>query len=140
MKKSLLLLPISLVVMSLVSCGKSDQPAKPATPVTPPTEITAVDTPPPDYPVKLACAGIGGKSVLNVVVGVEGKPTDVQVQQSSGQQALDDAAVTRVKEWKFNPATRNGQPISQKIQVPVDFKPPQPRPERCFSLDESKAG
>jgi protein TonB len=124
-----------LLILPLASCGKADAPAAQAAPAS--TEVAAVHTPPPDYPIELACAGQGGTTVLKVVVGPEGKPTDVQIQQSSGQPALDQAAQTRVtQDWTFNPATRAGQPVATTIQVPVTFNPPQPRPDQCFALDE----
>ena len=132
-----LLAPLcATLLLPLAGCGKSDAPAASAPPAPAPTEVAAVNTPPPSYPVELACAGAGGTVVLNVVVGVEGKPTSVQVQTSSGQPALDQAAETRVHDWLFNAATRNGKPVEQKIQVPVTFNPPEPRPDECFALDE----
>jgi len=121
-------------VLLLGGCGKSEQSQTQAVAVAP-TEVAAVQTPPPDYPMELACAGLGGKVVLNVVVGVQGKPTDVKLATSSGQPKLDAAAQQRVREWIFNPATRDGQAIPRTIQVPVTFNPPQPRPDRCFALD-----
>ncbi|KWS03289.1 Ferric siderophore transport system, periplasmic binding protein TonB [Lysobacter capsici AZ78] len=74
--------------------------------------------------------------MLRVVVGPQGSPTDVTVAQSSGQPVLDEAAQTRVREWQFKAATRNGQPVPQTIQVPVDFKPPVPKPDECFAIEE----
>ncbi|MBB5863273.1 energy transducer TonB [Xanthomonas sp. 3058] len=122
------------VAAGLGGCGKSPQQA--TAPAAAPTELAAVKTPPPDYSPQLACAGIGGTTVLRVVIGTEGTPTDVSVTQSSGQPVLDEAAQTRVREWKFRAATRNGQPVPQTIQVPVAFKPPVPRPDECFAIEE----
>lgn len=102
----------------------------------PSTELIAVHTPPPKYPKQLACAGIGGRAVLKVKVGTQGKPIEVKLVQSSNQPALDTSAQGRVRDWEFKPATRNGQPITQTIQVPVTFNPPNPKPEWCFALEE----
>ncbi|MCC4621548.1 energy transducer TonB [Xanthomonas cassavae CFBP 4642] len=118
----------------LTGCGKSSQ--QPAAPTVAPTELAAIKTPPPEYAPELACAGVGGTSVLRVVIGNEGKPTDVSVTRSSGQPVLDEAALKRVREWQFKPATRNGQAVPQTIQVPVAFKPPVPRPDECFAIEE----
>ncbi|HBK46386.1 MAG TPA: energy transducer TonB [Xanthomonadaceae bacterium] len=126
---------LAIPAVLLVACGKAPAPAAPAIA---PTELAAIETPPPEYPVALACAGAGGKSVLTVVVGPEGRPTEVKLAQSSGQPALDESAQRKVREWKFKPATRNGQPVSQTIQVPVDFKPPQPKPDECFAIEEQQ--
>lgn len=128
------LAPLFLVCLGLLAgCDKSTTPAAPAIPA---TELTALHTPPPEYPIELACAGAGGKTVLKVTIGIEGKPTEVKLLQSSGQSGLDEAAQRKVQEWKFKPATRNGQPVAQTIQVPVDFKVPQPKPDACFAIEE----
>ena len=128
------LLPCSVVIaLTLGACTSSDQPAAP---VIASTEVAAVQTPPPDYPPELGCTGVGGTSVLNVVVGVEGKPTDVTLIASSGNSQLDDSAAARVREWKFKAATRNGQPVPTTIQVPVNFKVPDPKPNECFAIEE----
>lgn len=133
MRPSRLILPLAATAL-LGACGKPEAPAAPAIA---PTELGAVHTPPPEYPVELACAGIGGKTVLKVTVGTAGTATDVQLVRSSGQAVLDESAQKRVREeWKFNPATRNGQPVPQTIQVPVDFNPPQPKPAECFAIEE----
>ncbi|MGE8280968.1 MAG: energy transducer TonB [Stenotrophomonas sp.] len=132
MKLQLLL--SSLITASVLSaCGGSSQPDAP---VIAPTEVAAVQTPPPDYPAELACTGVGGTSVLKVVVGPQGSPTDVTLVSSSGNSQLDDSAAKRVREWKFNAATRNGQPVPTTIQVPVSFNPPDPKPTECFAIEE----
>lgn len=119
----------------LAGCGGASEDA----PLVPrPTEVAAIDTPPPDYPFELACAGVGGTATLAVTVGVEGKPTQVVLTQTSGNGALDEAAQQRVKTWQFKPATANGQPTPKTIQVPVNFKPPEVRPDECFKLDEQR--
>ena len=83
----------SIALAALAGCNK---PAEPATPVAAPTEVAAVQTPPPDYPAELACTGVGGKSVLRVVVGPQGTPTEVSLVTSSGNSQLDDSAARRV--------------------------------------------
>jgi protein TonB len=123
----------ALAALALAACGKSEAPA---TPAVAPTELAALETPPPAYPIELACAGAGGQTVLKVTVGTEGKPTEVALIRSSGQTQLDQLAQEKVREWKFRAATRNGQPVAQTIQVPVDFKPPEPRPDECFAIEE----
>jgi protein TonB len=121
--------------MALAACSADKAPPAP---VIPSTELAAVDTPKPDYPLELACAGISGTTVLVVTIGIEGKPTQVQLSQSSGDERLDKSALERVPSWRFNPPTRNGKPFAKTIQVPVSFKAPAERPAECFALDAGK--
>jgi protein TonB len=95
-----------------------------------------VKTPPPVYPIELACQGIGGTSTLKVVIGTDGKPSEVTLATSSGNGDLDHQALHAVTEWQFKAATRAGQPVSTTIQVPVSFNPPQPKPDECFAVEE----
>ena len=113
--------------------------APPAPPVVPSTDVKAVDTPPPVYPMELACDGIGGKVTLMVTVGPEGTVTGASMRQSSGQPALDAAAQEAVRDWRFRAATRNGQPVSTEIQVPITFNVPPQEPEDCYFLRTGQA-
>ncbi|MGH8083786.1 MAG: energy transducer TonB [Lysobacter sp.] len=101
-----------------------------------PTQPAAVDTPPPVYPPELACADIGGTVGLLMEIGVDGSPANIRIESSSGQPMLDQSAMEAVKAWKFRPGTRNGNPVSTDLRVPVTFEPPTMRPDMCFQLDE----
>jgi protein TonB len=96
----------------------------------------AIDTPPPVYPAELACEGTGGRVLLMLTIGVEGKPTEARMLQSSGVPALDAAAKDAIRTWRFEPAKVNDRPQPAKISVPVTFTPPKVRPPECFVLDE----
>lgn len=121
----------------LAGCGDGDS-ARDVPAFPPPTQPLAVDTPPPDYPMELACAGVGGEVVLILSLDAKGVPADVQIENRSRQPALDSAAVTAVRGWRFKPATNRGEPAPTKIRVPVKFTPPVMRPERCFAFDEEQ--
>ncbi|WP_447594683.1 energy transducer TonB [Stenotrophomonas rhizophila] len=123
----------SIALAALAGCNK---PAEPATPVAAPTEVAAVKTPPPQYPIELACQGIGGTSTFKVVIAANGKPGEVALVSGSGNAQLDAQAKTAVEGWEFKAATRAGQTVSTTIQVPVSFNPPQPKPDECFAVEE----
>ncbi len=120
------ILPASL----LAACEQ-----KPQAPIIPPTELAAIHTPPPEYPEKLACAGIGGTVLFRVTIAANGKPAKVEQIGSSGQPELDESAARAVRDWDFKAGTRNGKPWVQGIQVPVTFTPPAEKPTRCFALE-----
>jgi len=128
------LLSLSLLAATgLAGCGSSEPPTPPAAP---PTEVAAVKTPPPQYPMELACTGVGGTSTFKVTIGTDGRPSEVLLLTGAGNAQLDDLARTAVQAWEFKAATRNGQAVPATIQVPVSFNPPQPKPDQCFAIEE----
>lgn len=80
-----------------------------------------LNNPRPPYPLVARRMGYQGKVVLNVEVLAEGRAGEVKLQTSSGFDILDKAALQTVKTWKFSPATRFGQPITQWFLVPIKF-------------------
>ncbi len=62
-----------------------------------------------------------GIVLLAIVVGVDGKPYNIRVQQSLGM-GLDEKAIEAVNRWRFRPATFNGQPVPTQIAVEVNFR------------------
>lgn len=65
--------------------------------------------------------------VLRVRVSASGRPADVQVLKKSGvDSALDGAAVTAVRQWRFSPATRRGEAVNCWMNVGVPFRGDEP--------------
>ncbi len=63
--------------------------------------------------------------ILAVSLDVTGTVIDVAVITSGGT-VFDRAAENAVRQWKFSPALRDGQPFAAKIRVPVHFHGPHP--------------
>ncbi len=63
-----------------------------------------------------------GKVVLEFEINPKGEPILCQISKSSGFSHLDRAAQSAAKSWKFFPATFDGEPISDRIQVTVQFR------------------
>ena len=80
-------------------------------------------TPDPDYPlsVRKGKHKIQGTCVLGLTVDERGRVRDVHVTRSLDKR-LDQNAIDAVKQWKFNPATRNGKPVAVFTSVEVDFR------------------
>jgi TonB family protein len=76
---------------------------------------------PPAYPAEAIQAKAQGKVLLAVTVDAEGKPEDIGVEQSSGNDALDRAAADAVAEWRFNPRVCDGKPVKARAMIPLDF-------------------
>jgi protein TonB len=60
--------------------------------------------------------------LLRVHVLANGRPSEIQVQTSSGREALDKAALQAVRQWSFVPAKRGDEPQDGWVSVPIDFK------------------
>ncbi|WP_374087305.1 energy transducer TonB [Methylomicrobium lacus] len=78
--------------------------------------------PKPEYPRLARSRGWQGKVLLRVQVTADGHAASVQVQQSSGHEILDEAAVEAVKNWTFIPAKRGDTPVASTVTVPMPFK------------------
>lgn len=98
--------------------------APPAPPVETPPSANAgyLKNPAPEYPSLAQRRGWEGTVLLRVHVLANGKPSDIQIQQSSGRDALDEAAIRAVKRWSFVPATRGDQAIAGWVSVPLEFR------------------
>ncbi|MGH8077463.1 MAG: energy transducer TonB [Lysobacter sp.] len=129
-----LILGLSVALIS----GCHGTPAEQAPAQIAATDPIAQDTPPPIYPLELACAGLGGQVILLLSVGADGTPVAVRTERSSRRKALDEAAMAAVQTWRFRPATMRGKPVAARIRVPVTFTPPVMRPELCFRFDEEQ--
>lgn len=79
-------------------------------------------TPAPEYPSSAMRNGDQGTVMVRVEVGADGVPTSVEVAERSGSRDLDRAALTAVRQWRFQPAQRDGQPVPGAVTVPIDFK------------------
>ena len=53
--------------------------------------------------------------------GPNGKPRDVRVARSLGM-GLDQKAIQAVRNWKFEPAMKDGKPVAVQINVEVNFR------------------
>ena len=101
-------------------------PAPPAPPAPPRIEMPSSDAaylnnPRPSYPAISKRMGEQGKVVLRVLIGTDGLPQKVEINQSSGFDRLDRQAQDAVMRWRFVPGKRNGVPEAMWNLVPVNF-------------------
>ncbi len=75
----------------------------------------------PEYTEAARKARIQGRVLLEVGVDKDGVPQVVGVVRSL-QPDLDQKAIEAVRQWRFEPATYQGQPVAVKIQVEVTFR------------------
>jgi TonB family protein len=80
----------------------------------------ATFTPEPDFSERARKAKFQGTVILTIVVDKVGHVSRVSLVRSLGM-GLDQAAMERVKQWRFEPATRNGQPVAVVMNIEVSF-------------------
>jgi len=76
--------------------------------------------PEPEFSEEARKAKFQGICTLALVVGVDGRPSQIRVQSGLGM-GLDEKAIEAVKNWKFEPAMKDGHPVPVAIAVEVDF-------------------
>ncbi|MBB1472132.1 MULTISPECIES: energy transducer TonB [unclassified Luteimonas] len=76
----------------------------------------------PPYPRDALRDGAEGTVMLQVLVGVDGRPLEVTIHAGSGHRRLDEAARRHVlRHWRFRPALRGGEPVQALGLVPIAF-------------------
>ena len=80
-----------------------------------------LNNPRPPYPRTAHRLGIEGTVVLVAEVSEDGKPLQVRVFQSSGNELLDESALSTVSQWKFSPARKDGNIIRSVVKIPITF-------------------
>jgi protein TonB len=75
----------------------------------------------PEYPTLARQARIFGTVVVDAVIDERGNV--IQARAVSGHPLLIDAALRAVLQWKYEPTSLNGQPISVELRLLVNFNP-----------------
>jgi TonB family protein len=81
----------------------------------------AVSTPDPEYTEEARKAKTQGTCILWLIVDAQGHPRDIRVVRGLGF-GLDAKAIEAVKQWRFEPALKDGKPVNVQISVEVGFR------------------
>jgi protein TonB len=93
-----------------------------ALPVVPPDyNASYLRNPPPQYPYSARSMGRTGRVMVRVLVNAAGLPEKVELRTSSGTDALDEAALDAVRNWRFVPARQGDKPVAAWVVVPISF-------------------
>jgi periplasmic protein TonB len=93
-------------------------PYRPGSGITPPSVVREVKA---DYTEEARRRGVEGEVVVEIVVRRDGSVGDVKLVNGLPN-GLNDRAVAAVKQWRFSPARRLGQPVDVIVEVAVEFK------------------
>ncbi len=118
---------VSVAMLAALACRHSDEPANPsvAPAEEPPVALNA--EPAVQYPPDLYDRHVEGDVVLRLYADSSGKivTESTRVAESSGNVALDTAAVRGVVQLRYAPAYRHGLPIATAFLQSVEFRHPE---------------
>jgi protein TonB len=80
------------------------------------------ENPEPVYPLRAKKRGCEGTVILEVLVTKDGNAGKVGVFKSSGYSLLDEAAVSSVEKWRFEPGKRGDKKVDMPVKIPVRFQ------------------
>jgi TonB family protein len=84
-----------------------------------PSATSKVD---PAYPLELMRQKLGGTVILYAVIHADGTVGSVRVLRGIDDR-LDQYASEAIAKWKFNPATKNGEPVDVEATFWIPFRP-----------------
>ena len=76
----------------------------------------------PEYPHESASKGEEGTTGLRILVGVNGKAIDSEIESSSHSRKLDSAAQRALMECSFKPQPADAKPPQQWVQTQFVWK------------------
>ncbi|HSN57710.1 MAG TPA: TonB family protein [Candidatus Sulfomarinibacteraceae bacterium] len=85
------------------------------------SEPVAIDQVPPKYPPEARKARITGAVVADLVIDEAGTVRDVAIERSPSDD-LSAAAIEAIAQWRFAPATMDGEPVAVRYVVTVMFR------------------
>ncbi|MFM2084015.1 MAG: hypothetical protein RLY95_833 [Pseudomonadota bacterium] len=87
----------------------------------PSSDADYLQNPKPSYPAMSRRQGEQGKTIVRVLIGVDGLPKQTELAKSSGFTRLDQAAMDTIMRWRFVPGKRAGVPESMWFNIPINW-------------------
>ena len=115
---ALLLFAVPIVPAQTPPPASTSAPMKVGGDVLPPKLISTVE---PNYPRPLFPTRRTSLVLVGITVPVNGIPTDIHIVKSGGA-SFDKSAQNAVKQYRFQPATLHGQPVSVTLNIEVNFQ------------------
>ena len=81
----------------------------------------AIYAPDPEYTDKARRKKINGTVVVSLIITPEGTVRDPKITASLDKD-LDQQALAALSKWKFEPATKDGKPVTVRISTEVSFR------------------
>jgi periplasmic protein TonB len=88
------------------------------------TDLRVIHKVEPEYTKEALDAKIEGTAILSSMIGTDGVASDIKLVRGLGK-GLDEKAVECLRQWRFAPATKFGEPVSTKATIEINFRLPQ---------------
>jgi TonB family protein len=92
----------------------------------------------PEFPPEAAAMGLRGIVILELVIGPDGRVSDVVVIRSVPP--FDEHATEAARQWEYEPTVVDGRPVSVRLTVPISFRWPLPEVTRQVGIPELRSG
>jgi len=105
--------------------GANNQPAAPVVPIPVGGDVKQaklISSVPPSYPALAKSQRVSGSVVIDALIDVSGRVTTMKV--VSGPGLLHQAAMDALRQWKYQPATLNGNATAMHLTVTIQFRLP----------------
>ena len=122
MKRSFSLI-CSIIAMAAAGCATTDSPTKSATipsstSFNPPSPIYMTR---PEMPAVVKAASVHGTVIVEWLVGESGNVKEVTILRSPDGR-LSSLVSQAVLNWRFKPATKDGIPVEDRMQMVMNFE------------------
>jgi TonB family protein len=81
----------------------------------------AIFSPDPEFSDEARKNKHQGTVLLHLIVGADGKTSNIQVIRSLGM-GLDEKAVEAARQWRFDPAKKDGKPVPVEVDMEINFR------------------
>ena len=76
----------------------------------------------PTYPRGAALDGTEGYVDVDFVIATDGVPRNLKVRDAVPKRVFDTAAIACLRQWRFEPITQNGAPVSKRATLRLRFQ------------------
>ena len=76
----------------------------------------------PSYPRSLKKSGKQGAVIVRIVVATDGRPHQPLVQEAGLVPTMAFPALEALKDWRFAPASRDGEPVSVYYELKIHYR------------------
>jgi len=77
---------------------------------------------PLEYPDRARQRQIEGRVVVSALIDADGNVREVKILESDPPNVFDDAVMSSVPNWKFEPAKYRGEPVKTWARIPIPFR------------------